>query len=262
MRIVSMLVGLLILGGGFAYIVALRQSDKMSFADVMGTIGVSVPGEEVLEKEYAAADVTTGEGEGEIRRIVIGLDLSASNPLVSNPEYAAKAAERVAGMITPLGFRSEVVMRTFGAYGGGGNSFRFDATISSRYRPEDMAAEVKTLIASTPALIKRGVWQTQQQTNILGWLENMSQVVDCKGMKTTYVLLTDGLEDSEYVRLKNKNATLPVPNPALFRGCDELIFLGLGRGTQSPETTGRLREEWHLWADKAGFRSYVGLNDW
>ncbi len=258
MRIFSLLAAIAVLGGGGAYLYEANRAGT-DFGETIASLGAPLMQTASTEPEGGYA---TGEGQSEIKRIVIGLDLSASNPLISNSEYASKAAARVGQMIASLGFRSQVVVRTFGVYGGGENTFRFDGVVSSRYRPEDMAAEVEALIANTPELVRKGVWRSQKETNIVGWLENMAEVVDCASMPTTYVLLTDGLEDSEYARLKHANAVLPAPARAYFAGCSELLMLGVGRATGSPETTARLRETWRGWAGQAGFQSFAGLNDW
>lgn len=206
--------------------------------------------------------LTTGEGQGDIRLIVIGLDLSKSNPLVSDDVYARKVADRVAGMVAKLGFRGRVMVRTFGDYAKGSNAFHFDATVSSRYQPDQLAADIELLIASTPALVRKGTWSAQGKTNIVGFLENLAEVIECSEMPTTIVLASDGLEDSEYARLRNANATLPSPDAGLFAGCNRLEILGIGRAAGSPVTTKRLRETWASWAQAAGFADFAGLNDW
>ncbi len=195
-------------------------------------------------------------------RLVIGLDLSKSNPLIADPRFAAKVGARVADRIRTLGFASEVHVRTFGSYDGGANDFHYDAVLSVRERPERVAADVERLIAGTPLLIARGRWQAQDWTNILAFLDNVSHSVGCGGMPTTVILASDGVEDSEYARLEHRRAHLPPPDGAPFAGCAELQILGLGQGMRSPSETVRLREEWARWAGAAGFARFAGLNDW
>lgn len=257
MRILSLLFFLTCLGGAAVYVLQVSPAGQAQLAAALDSAGLEVPG-----LVQPAAEMSTGEGAGDVRRLVVGLDLSASNPMVDDTAYAAKVADYVARMIQPLGFRSQVIVRTFGVFGGQANTFRFDGTVSSRYRPEKMAAEIRTLIASTPELVRRGVWKSQQETNIIGFMLNMAQVVDCDGVPTTYVLLTDGLEDSEFVKLKRPEAQLPDPPRADFAGCAELLMLGVGQGMNSVEQTDRVRAAWSGWADKAGFARFTGLNDW
>ena len=198
----------------------------------------------------------------EQRRLVVGIDLSKSNPLITDQGFATKVSQRVADSIRRLGFASEVHIRTLGAYDVTANSFYFDATISARSRPATVAAEVAKLISGTPLLVKKGVWKSQSKTNVLAFLDNALHAFGCGGQKTDFVLLTDGIEDSEYAQLAKANAKLPEPAGVLYRGCASLTILGLGQGQKSPVKTAQLRDVWQHWAAAAGFGSFTGLNDW
>lgn len=194
--------------------------------------------------------------------LVIGLDLSKSNPMVTNDDYARRVADRVAPMVEGLPLRARVMVRSFGSYDATSNTLRIDQVLSARSKPEDFARGLKTLITGVPKLVRDGKLVAQNKTNILPFLQTMSQVVDCEAGPVTYVLLTDGVEDSEYARLKNARATLPAPEHARFQGCADLQILGLGQGLNSPKTTERLRTTWTGWAEAAGFANFDGLYDW
>ena len=196
------------------------------------------------------------------RRIVIGLDLSKSNPLVSDSDFAAKVATRISRIVAKLGFRSEVHVRTLGNYDASSNDFYYDAVISTRARPAQVAADIEKLIAGTPLLVRRGKWHAQNHTNIIAFLDNVSASVGCEGMPTTIILASDGIEDSEYAHLARAHSQLPAPEGKPFAGCAELQILGLGQGTKSPKETMRLRRQWSGWAKEAGFKHFIGLNDW
>jgi hypothetical protein len=196
------------------------------------------------------------------RRIVIGLDISKSNPLIADPQFATKVAARIANEVRKLGFASEVHVRTFGTFDAASNGFYYDTLISVRSRPENVAGDIQRLIASTPELISSGKWRAQNNTNILAFLDNVSQSLGCSGIPTTIILASDGIEDSEYVRLGHSDAHLPPPQGKPFAGCAELQILGIGQGTRSPVETDRLRHEWERWASAAGFQKFQGLNDW
>jgi hypothetical protein len=196
------------------------------------------------------------------RRVVIGLDLSRSNPLIDNSGFAAKVAARVAGEVRGLGFASEVHVRTFGNFDASSNNFHYDAVLSVRDRPDHVAAEIARLIANVPMLVKSGKWKAQGHTNILAFLDNVSQSIGCGGLPTTVILASDGIEDSEYADLARARSHLPDPNGKPFAGCAELQILGLGVGTNSPIETVRLRGDWAGWARAAGFTQFQGLNDW
>ena len=196
------------------------------------------------------------------QRIVIGLDLSRSNPLIADPAFAARVSARIADIVHELGFASEVHVRTFGNYDATSNNFAYDVVLSVRNRPENVAAEIQRLVAGTPLLVKTGKWRAQENTNIVAFLDNVSHSIGCTGMPTTIVLASDGLEDSDYARLIQSGGHLSTPDAKPFASCAELEILGLGQGTGSPRLTTRLRTEWSGWARAAGFAQFVGLNDW
>jgi len=196
------------------------------------------------------------------RRIIIGLDISKSNPLVDDSAFAAKVGARIADEVRKLGFASEVHVRTFGSYDAASNNFYYDTQISIHSRPENVAAEVQRLVSGTPLLVKSGKWKSQGTTNILAFLDNVSQSIGCTGQPTTIILASDGIEDSEYANLARPSAHLPTPDGKPFAGCAELQILGLGQGTRSPIETVRLRKEWTGWTHEAGFAKFIGLNDW
>jgi len=204
----------------------------------------------------------TDETDRPASRVVIGIDLSKSNPITEDPQFAAKVGARVAGIIAKLGFASEVHVRTFGTFDASANPFYYDTMISARSRPEAVASDVERLIAGTPALVASGKWKTQGRTNILAFLDNVSRSEGCSGLPTTIILATDGIEDSQFARLDDAEDHLPDPDGRPFAGCADLQILGLGEGTRSPVKTARLRAEWTRWARAAGFAHFEGLNDW
>lgn len=208
------------------------------------------------------ADYYTTQAQVPAKRLVVGIDLSKSNPLIADPSFAAKVGARIADEIRGMGFASEVHVRTFGNYDASSNNFHFDAILSTRNRPDYVADEVEKLISGTPLLVREGKWRSQGTTNALAFLDNVSQSVGCSGMPTTVVLASDGIEDSEYARLEKADSHLPPPSGRSFSGCASLQILGLGEGADSPSETVRLRGEWARWAKGAGFKGFQGLNDW
>lgn len=238
---------------------------RFMLAAITGT-GLGVGGAYAVQAMRAAPPIEqaayTEASDTAPRRIVIGLDLSRSNPLVADPDFAAKVAARIAHVIEGLAFRSEVHVRTLGNYDASSNDFYFDAVISRRSRPEEVAAEVRKLVAGTPLLVRSGKWHAQNRTNILAFLDNVSHSIGCEGLPTSIILASDGIEDSEYAHLARKDAHLPAPDGRPFAGCAAFEILGLGQGTRSPSETVRLRRDWSGWATTAGFKRFQGLNDW
>ncbi|MFZ1989677.1 MAG: hypothetical protein WAW96_07880 [Alphaproteobacteria bacterium] len=211
-----------------------------------------------------ADDAIAENNNGPPERVIIGLDLSTSNPLITNATYAGAAAELVAEDIKKLPMASVVMIRTFGSYSGQRNNLRIDRQVSSQRdeKPVAVAALVQEIISNVPKLVRDGTLQSQDRTNIVPFLEDMAEFVDCSKMDTTVILVSDGVEDSEYARLKDRNDSLPHPTSAPYRGCSELEIVGLGQGANSPSFTGHLRDEWSAWAKAAGFRNFDGLSDW
>jgi hypothetical protein len=206
---------------------------------------------------YAAA-VTTP------RTIVIGIDLSSSNPLVHDEGFAGRVAARVQPLIAGLAPRSRVLLRSFGSYNAAANNkLSLDVVIAPKTaRAEDIARLISGVIGGLPKMVRDGRVQVQNSTNIVPFLMNIARSVDCSAMPVQVILATDGVEDSQVTNLARRTATLPAPQSAPFPGCEELMILGIGRGLNSPGDTERLVGEWQYWSQAAGFRHFVGLNDW
>ncbi|MCE9522442.1 MAG: hypothetical protein K8S25_08430 [Alphaproteobacteria bacterium] len=196
--------------------------------------------------------------------IVVGIDLSSSNPLLRDESFAAKVAARLRPMIAGLAPRSRVILRSFGSYNSQANAaLSLDIQIAPKTaRAEDIASLVANVVAGVPKMVRQGRIQEQSSTNIVPFLLNIANSVSCGAMPTHVVLATDGVEDSQVADLSRRRATLPPPQVAPFPGCEDLIILGIGRGLNSPADTERLRGEWAYWSQAAGFKNFAGLNDW
>lgn len=198
------------------------------------------------------------------RTVVIGIDLSSSNPLIRDDGFAGRVAARVQPLIAGLAPRSRVMLRSFGSYNSAANNaLTLDILIAPKTaRAEDIARLVGGVIGGLPKMVRDGRVQVQNATNIVPFLLNISKNVDCRAMPVHVILATDGVEDSQVANLARRNATLPAPPSAPFPGCEELMILGIGRGLNSPGDTERLFGEWQFWSQAAGFRRFTGLNDW
>ncbi|ABS63247.1 hypothetical protein Plav_1628 [Parvibaculum lavamentivorans DS-1] len=192
--------------------------------------------------------------------VIVGLDLSKSNPLVMDAAYAARVGQRTADELDTLPVRSRIMLRTFGSYDSSANALKIDEVISSRAKPETVAEGIGALISAMPKLVGEGKLKAQGYTNIVSFLETTSQLVDCEASDVRIILLTDGFEDSEYAKLAG-GGSLPRPQ-ALYPGCAELMMLGVGQGGGSPTVTKRVSAQWQGWAEAAGFRKFTGLYDW
>lgn len=209
---------------------------------------------------FVASHAEAAEEARRPQTVVIGLDMSKSNPLVEDSAYAARVAQRAVADIGDLPLKSRVMLRTFGSYDTNANALKIDEVISARSKPQAVAEGMSAIIAAVPELVADGKLKAQGYTNVVSFLETMSQVVDCEASEVHVILLTDGFEDSEYAKLARGGA-LPAPEK-LYPGCAELTMLGLGQGGGSPTATKRVREQWAAWAEKAGFEKFTGLYDW
>jgi hypothetical protein len=236
----------------------------MAFRGLAGLgLGIAVSGALAAALLSGSADAALSDeaASSEPPHLVIGLDLSKSNPLVTSEAFASQVAARLGDEIRDLPIRAQVTVRSFGVYDTGSNSLRIDQVISGRARPADVAEGIQALVANLPRLVREGKLEAQMKTNIVPFLETMSGGVDCD-RPTKIILLTDGAEDSELGRLTRSGGQLPEPRAGSFSGCDELLMLGLGRGFNSPRTTERFRAAWTGWAEGAGFDQFTGLYDW
>jgi hypothetical protein len=207
-----------------------------------------------------------------VETLIIGIDLSRSNPVIKDKAFAAKVAGRIQPMIEGLGPKSKVILRTFGAYDVSVNQLKLDQSIAAkRNLAPDVAKLVAGIIAGVPTLVANGKLKAQNETNIVAFLDNMAKIAQCK-TTTRVILATDGIEDSELANLNRRASKdglpiLPAPKAkpdgtAPFKGCEEFIILGLGQGTDSPQKTQFLTDEWARYAAAAGFKKTTLLNDW
>lgn len=212
-------------------------------------------------------------GDRPVETLIIGIDLSRSNPVIKDKSFAAKVAQRIQPMIAGLGPKSKIVLRTFGSYDVSVNQLKLDQSIAAkRNLAPDVANLVSGIIAGVPTLVANGKLKAQNETNIVAFLDNMSKVAQCKTATTRVILATDGIEDSELANLNrrgNKDGLPVLPAPkakpdgtAPFLGCEEFVILGLGQGTDSPQKTQFLTDEWARFATAAGFKKATLLNDW
>src|SRR5262249_11990697 len=154
----------------------------------------------------------------------IGVDLSASNPLLRDDGFAQKVSARVQPYISNLPPRSRLILRSFGAYNSSANNtLSLDVLIAPKTaRAEDMASLIGSVLANVPTMVRQGRLQEQASTNIVPFLMNISKVIECQAMPTHIILATDGVEDSQVTDLSRRRNTLPPPQGAPFAGCQEL----------------------------------------
>lgn len=178
--------------------------------------------------------------------LTIAFDKSASNPLLSDPNFAASAAEYAAELVGALKEGDTVRIRNFGARDVASNMLDQEFVISRRLRPQQAAAAVASYIASLP----QQAAQAQSSTNIVAFLE-FDSGLDCENGGKVH-LLTDGVESSTYVSSQSfldGSQSLPTPDVDLT-GC-HVEFYGLGAGLP-PQSVRFMRKEWTNYVTAAG----------
>jgi len=180
------------------------------------------------------------------KMLTIGVDLSSSNPLLTNKNFAYVASQYVTVQINQLKKGDVVQVKTFGARGDLSNLLNTSFKISRRLRAHKVAKIVSKYLLSLPA--RKDV--AQSSTNLVAWLE-LTNGFDC-GAGGQILVITDAIESSSLISdqqlLQGKQA-LPQPDVSL-KGC-HLTFYGLGAG-QELQVVKTLSQAWTNWAGQAG----------
>ncbi|MCB0627557.1 MAG: hypothetical protein KDC43_27450 [Saprospiraceae bacterium] len=197
------------------------------------------------------------------KTMIIGLDMSGSNDLVTVPEHAANVADVIDRQIKKMDLGDRVVVGLLGAYGHSDNMKRLDITMSRKKRPEKVGASLGKLIQGIPGLVASGELDTQPNTNLLGFLEDEAFLLDCQNNPAQFILITDGVESSHEVdgnAIIEGKAELPAPRTTSLAGCD-LTILGIGQWVSGANRTvrDRLILAWQKWAKTAGIGHFKAI---
>lgn len=180
------------------------------------------------------------------KTLTIGIDLSASNPLLSHKNFAHVASQHVSSEINKLKDGDVVHVKTFGSRKDALNLLNPTFEISRRLKPSKVAGIVAQYIRSLPEQKEA----SQSSTNLIAWLEFTSEF-NC-AQNSQILVITDGLESSSYVdgnQLLQGKKSLPKAEVNL-KGC-ALTFYGLGAGWM-PQQVKIVRKEWERWSEQAG----------
>lgn len=209
----------------------------------------------------ASALLWSGMAKADV--INIALDLSNSVPLVHDVTFAQRAAAYVSDRVKTLKIGDRVQMRMFGAYGDANNMRRLDLPISRKNRAPQVAMAIGKIVGSIPKLVRNGKLQSQGATNMIGFLEAESYLLNCEAEPTEIILISDAVESSSYVSGKDMwtgKGSLPTPREGLLRGC-AMTILGIGQIAQGadPGMVQRLIAAWGQWSETAGISTYKPL---
>lgn len=155
----------------------------------------------------------------------IAVDVSASNPMISNEPFAKIIAKRVSQQILALPMGDYVSLRTFGHLKLD-NLQQFDVRLTRKAKPERVAKAISKFLISIP----NGGVEPQKSTEILAQLEWAEY--KCSD-RDTILIITDGIEASSQVspqKLVDGKVKLPLPDDAYLKGCS-VTMLGIGKAT-------------------------------
>lgn len=209
-----------------------------------------------LTKPVLTAAVALGLALPQIssaKTLTIGIDLSGSNPLLLDQNFASSAAHYIYDEISTLNVQDEVQILTFGARDSRQNLLSNRVTLSRQNRPKKVAAQIKNLVQTLPNAGEL----SQSQTNLIAWLE-FTRGFDCAS-GGQIIVLTDGIESSTLVdanQFVQGKTSLPKPEVDLS-GCS-LTFYGLGAGFPT-QSVRHVNQAWRAWAESAGsqFDSFI-----
>ena len=176
----------------------------------------------------------------------LGVDLSGSNPLLVDQNFANQAAKHAASEIKNLKHGDVVKLKGFGARDVALNFRDFTFRISNKIRAPKVAKIVAQYIASIPAQSS----VSQSSTNLIAWLEFTSGF-ECQDQGSILVI-TDALEASSYIEptlFAEGKKGLPAPDVDLS-GCS-VTFYGLGAG-MAPASVKFMRKEWKTYIEQSG----------
>jgi len=177
--------------------------------------------------------------------LVVGLDISSSNPLVRDDAFAREVSAQAKSRIETMQPGDRVVIETFGLHGiAMGQKIEF--SISRRHNPEKVAHFTSQIIAAVPRMVREGKLAPHPATNILSFLELRTEREGCGD--TAFLIATDGFESSDAVSGAN---ALPAPVSAYLTGC-AVTLIGVGGGTQETVAARHLKDLWTAYLSDAG----------
>lgn len=182
------------------------------------------------------------------KQMYVRLDVSRSNPLVTDEAYAQRVARRIIDYVLELNIGDRVNVRVFGDMGRF-NGPDWDLEISRRSMPkEKVARNLATLILSLP----NGGQDPHDTTEILSelkWTDWRCQADDI------ILLATDGIETGDWIKstqaILDGRAGLPIPAEHYLQNC-HVVMIGIGAEIGSSSKINNLITAWRAHVTKAG----------
>ncbi|MDX6771005.1 MAG: hypothetical protein SF051_15850 [Elusimicrobiota bacterium] len=210
--------------------------------------------------------------------LVIGVDVSQSNPLLLGPQFDAyreASRQRVRDAVGAMEAGSRVMIRTFGDNLATPRSLGVaDAELIPQPRhPDARFRRVETLrpliaeavVQKVDLAIESGRADPDDYTRITRFIEAMSAPVAAHSVfqnpvrgavprGVRFLLLTDGIEDDPPNGRLLRGGALPASPGFTVPNCAELRLVGFGqaRTTLPSDALTRMRDEWRRWSGAVG----------
>jgi hypothetical protein len=198
----------------------------------------------VLRLVFACVVVAFLAAPLDAKTLFIGVDMSASNPLLESEVAARAAGQHAAREISSLQMGDWIVVQKFGARIAD-NMATEKFRLTRQLRPATVAQLVGRYIAGLPSHKA----EAQDATNLVAFLEFGD--FDC-GNGDKLLLLADGIEHSAYIRERKFRSGKPLPKPRanILNGCTVTMF-PFG-GLLPPPVVKTIRASWEVWMKTAG----------
>ncbi|MCY7297388.1 hypothetical protein [Alteromonas sp. a30] len=173
-------------------------------------------------------------------QLTIAVDLSGSNPFLKDERASKGAAYYASQHVSQLSTGDSVVLQSFGSLQSFDNFEALQVTLT-RKNQKQLVKGIQSKLTTLASQAKE-----QGSTNLIAYFGRND--FGCEQTGSTVLVLTDGIEASEYVdpnKLLAGEVSLPSPNTFAqdnLKGCT-VIFYGLGIGRHDSEMV-RLREAW------------------
>lgn len=200
----------------------------------------------IFKKAIAAACLLSAATfhNAQAKEMIILLDASLSNPMLSDKAFNRRAGDYVIEQIKGLKRGDDITLQSFGSLQEADNFYQRRAKLT-RHNHKKVARQLLKYIRALPQ-----EFEPQGSTNLIAWFNRNPQ--RCEDVHKI-IVLTDAIEASEWAdsnKLLSGEADLPKPSEFVnIKGC-HITFFGIGAGRLDKETM-NLRRAWAQYFNRA-----------